>query len=114
MKWSDMAHINSRLDPKLPSQRSLPSEHCSQSRPRAYMWGPHGAGRPELDHSADRSLLTHVVDPRGIDDHVVSWESIVVISQIVIDPIAVVVDVGLCELHAGKCYVRGRVGQLLM
>ena len=70
--------------------------------------------RPKLDHSADRSrILTHIVDPGRIDDHVLSWEPIVVISQIVIDPIAVVVDVGLCELHAGKCYARGRVGQLL-
>src|SRR6267378_147156 len=70
--------------------------------------------RPKLDHSADRSrILTHIVDPGRIDDHVLSWEPIVVISQIVIDPIAVVVDVGLCELHAGKRYARGRVGQLL-
>jgi len=67
--------------------------------------------RPKLDHSADRSrILTHIVDPGRIDDHVLSWEPIVVISQIVIDPIAVVVDVGLCELHAGKRYARGRVG----
>lgn len=70
--------------------------------------------RPKLDHSADRSrILTHIVDPGRIDDHVLSWEPIVVISQIVIDPIAVVVDVGLCELHAGKRYARGRLGQLL-
>src|SRR5437660_3119116 len=66
--------------------------------------------RTKLDHSR---ILTHIVDPGRIDDHVLSWEPIVVISQIVIDPIAVVVDVGLCELHAGKRYARGRVGQLL-
>src|SRR6266851_2469754 len=70
--------------------------------------------RPKLDHSADRSrILTHIVDPGRIDDHVLGWEPIVVISQIVIDPIAVVVDVGLCELHAGKRYAKRRVGQLL-
>ena len=70
--------------------------------------------RPKLDHSVDRSrILTHIVDPGRIDDHVLSREPIVVVSKIVIDPIAVVVDVGLCELHAGKRYPRCRVGQLL-
>src|SRR5439155_3825489 len=102
-----------RFDPKLPPQRSLGSERCGQSRPYAHKWEPHGAGQAEA-YSADRSrILTHIVDPGRIDDHVLSWEPIVVISQIVIDPIAVVVDVGLCELHAGKRYARGRIGQLL-
>src|SRR5258708_18076584 len=70
--------------------------------------------RPTLDHRSDRSRsLSYILDPRRINDHVVSWEPIVVVSKIVIDPIAVVVDVGLCELHAGKRYARGRLSQLL-
>src|SRR3981189_2486796 len=68
--------------------------------------------RPTPDHRPDRSLSC-ILDPRRINDHVVSWEPIVVVSKIVIDPIAVVVDVGLCELHAGKRYARGRLSQLL-
>src|SRR5258707_5277223 len=71
--------------------------------------------RPTLDHRPDRSpaVLSYILDPRRINDHVVGWEPIVVVGKIVIDPIAVVVDVGLCELHAGKRYVRGRLSQLL-
>src|SRR5712671_5785563 len=70
--------------------------------------------RPTLDHRPDRSRsLSYILDPRRINDHVVSWEPIVVVGKIVIDPIAVVVDVGLCELHAGKRYARGRLSQLL-
>jgi hypothetical protein len=92
--------------------RSLGSERCGQSR--QCVGSLTAQVRPKPDRSADRSrILTHIVDPGRIDDHVLSWEPIVVISQIVIDPIAVVVDVGLCELHAGKRYARGRVGQLL-
>src|SRR5258705_7681787 len=70
--------------------------------------------RSTLDQRPDRSRsLSYILDPRRINDHVVSWEPIVVVSKIVIDPIAVVVDVGLCELHAGKRYARGRLSQLL-
>src|SRR6266436_503044 len=69
---------------------------------------------PALDRRPDRSYsLSCILDPRRINDHVVSLEPIVVVSKIVIDPIAVVVDVGLCESHAGKRYVRGRLSQLL-
>src|SRR5258706_7508444 len=70
--------------------------------------------RPTLDHRPDRSRsLSYILDPRRINDHVVSREPIVVVSKIVIDPIAVVVDVGLCESHAGKRYARCRLSQLL-
>src|SRR5260370_14631158 len=70
--------------------------------------------RPAFDHRPDRSgSLSCILDPRRINDHVVSWEPNVGISKIVIDPIAVVVDVGLCELHAGKRYARGRLSYLL-
>src|SRR5258706_16479763 len=69
---------------------------------------------PTLDHRPDRSRsLSYILDPRRINDHVISREPIVVVSKIVIDPIAVVVDVGLCESHAGKRYVMGRLSQLL-
>jgi len=57
--------------------------------------------------------LSRVLDPRAINDHVVGWEPNVGISQIVIDPIAVVVDVGLRELHAGKRYAGCRLSELL-
>src|SRR6516165_8198004 len=57
--------------------------------------------------------LSRVLDPGPINDHVVGWEPNIGISQIVIDPIAVVVDVGLCELHAGKRYAGGRLSELL-
>src|SRR3984893_2402245 len=69
---------------------------------------------PTLDRWPDRSRsLSCVLDPRRINDHVVSREPNVGIRKIVIDPIAVVVDVGLCELHAGQRYPRGRLSQLL-
>jgi hypothetical protein len=90
---------------------SVQGDHPRRERPDLR---PTAQIRPKLDHSPDRSrILSHIVDPRRVNDHVVSWEPIVVIRQIVIDPIAVVVDVGLCELHAGKRYARGRLGQLL-
>src|SRR6516164_10195961 len=57
--------------------------------------------------------LNRVLDPRPINDHVVGWKPNVGISQIVIDPIAVVVDLGLCELHAGKRYAGSRLSELL-
>jgi len=70
--------------------------------------------RPPLDRRPDRSRnLIRVLDPRRINDHVVRWEPNVGISKVVIDPIAVVVDVGLRQLHAGKRYTRGRLSQLL-
>src|SRR5882672_4565996 len=76
---------------------------------------PHPATRKSLRSDAIimSRTLSYILDPRRINDHVVSWEPIVVVGKIVIDPIAVVVDVGLCELHAGKRYARGRLSQLL-
>src|SRR6478736_9518672 len=68
--------------------------------------------RLTLDRRPDGSRsLSYILDPRRINDHVVSGEPVVVVGKIVIDPIAVVVDVGLCELHAGKRYARGRLSQ---
>src|SRR5215475_12902296 len=70
--------------------------------------------RPSLDRRPDPSRnLSRVLDPRRINDYVVRWEPNVGISEVVIDPIAVVVDVGLCQLHADKRYARGRLSQLL-
>src|SRR6266478_77376 len=67
-----------------------------------------------LDRWPDRSRsLRYILDPGRIYDHVVGREPNVGIGKIVIDPIAVVVDVGLCELHAGKRYPRCRLSQLL-
>src|SRR6267378_190702 len=90
------------------------SEVCQRCSLRA-AWTIRGwrrrSGR-RLSTGRSRSL-SYILDPRRINDHVVSWEPIVVVSKIVIDPIAVVVDVGLCELHAGKRYARGRLSQLL-
>ena len=41
--------------------------------------------RPTLDHRPDRSRsLSYILDPRRINDHVVSWEPIVVVGKIVI------------------------------
>ena len=60
--------------------------------------------------TAPRSL-SHVLGPRRIDNHVVRGKPNVGISEIVINPITVVVDVDLCELHAGKHYARGRLSQ---
>src|SRR6516225_5107343 len=57
--------------------------------------------------------LNRVLDPRPINEHVVGWKPNVGISQIVIDPIAVVVDLGLCELHASKRYTGSRLSELL-
>src|ERR1700730_536875 len=69
---------------------------------------------PTLDRWPDRSRsLRYILDPGRIYDHVVDREPNVGVGKIVIDPIAVVVDVGLCELHAGKRYARGRHSQLL-
>src|SRR5258708_23971286 len=49
--------------------------------------------RPTLGHLPDRSRsLSYILDPRRINDYVVSWEPIVVVSKIVINPIAVVVE----------------------
>src|SRR5258708_12807916 len=60
---------------------------------------------PTLDRWPDRSRsLRYILDPGRIYDHVVGREQNVGIGKIVIDPIAVVVDVGLCELHAGQRY----------
>src|ERR1700738_4363262 len=69
---------------------------------------------PTLDRWPDRSRsLRYILDPGRIYDHVVGREPNVGIGKIVIDPIAIVVDVGLCELHAGKRYPRCRLSQLL-
>src|SRR6267142_5381915 len=72
-------------------------------------WSLTAQVRPKLDRSADRSrILTHIVDPGRIDDHVLSWEPIVVISQIVIDPIAIVVDVRSATFALQISFLLGR------
>src|SRR5258707_9964543 len=108
-----------------PRQRGVPDcviriTACGDDKPRKQPCEPVDNSRlttqvrPTLDHRPDRSRsLSYILHPRRINDHVVSREPIVVVSKIVIDPIAVVVDVGLCESHAGKRYARGRLSQLL-
>src|SRR5262249_35220242 len=54
-----------------------------------------------------------VVDPSRINDHKVGREPVIVVRDRVVDPIAIVVDVRLCELHAGKDQLGPRLGQLL-
>src|SRR5258706_12090091 len=102
-----------------PRQRRVPDcvitiTACGDDKPRKQPCEPVDNSRlttqvrPTLDHRPDRSRsLSYILDPRRINDHVISREPIVVVSKIVIDPIAVVIDVGLLRVACWQALCQG-------
>jgi hypothetical protein len=63
--------------------------------------------------SGRRGSLWDVVDPARVNDHDVGRKPVIVVVNGIVNPIAVVVDIRLRELHASKDQTGRRLGQFL-
>jgi len=63
--------------------------------------------------SGRRDWLWDVVEPARVNDHDVGRKPVIVVGNGIVNPIAVVVDVRLRELHASKHQTGRRLGQFL-
>ena len=59
------------------------------------------------------SRLWDVVNPARVNNHDVGRKPVIVVGNGIVNPIAVVVDVRLRQLHAGKDQTGRRLGQFL-